>query len=681
MSKSQIQLPKDALTRINLGQSFAEYDLVLRKPNVFVTTPAIQAAQDSGRGKCFFVGRRGTGKTAITYHLADNRRNVLQLLPQTFAPLGVSLDVDALRDTRQRPFRSLVTCFKRSLYAEVLSLWHRDGRLKLGDLPQSLSRERNLIEDYDFDLRTLALVEEAFNALRREDERDWLKFIRRQKEIAEAIEALRKESTWEYTILLDRVDESWDGSDQAVVLLMALMHACIELSGSQVVRPLLFLRENLFERVRATDNEFSRLETFVVGLDWTRESLLEMIERRLNLPFNTKLPLRGKTWEYFFEANGDTSSQDAVFDFCQERPRDVLIYCSYAIEAAQSRRHAKVTIEDIQAARRRFSDSRLKDLGDEYAENYPQIQLVLARFYGLGREMSLSAVEAFIKKLLLDEEVKSLCARWIYSHTNPELFVQLLYGIGFLGIREGNAVIYRSSGVKAATPPAITAKVRAVIHPSYADALNLQNVVLTGLEEGRELQQAGIITELPSSLDLTEYTDRLVQLEAQLKTMPLGWDNASEYEDLVGEVIRLCFFSSLSNVEPKVRDHEGRVIRDWIAANRAPIGFWEMVRMRYQATQVVWECKNFADLDADVFHQAAYYMTKEIGRFVVVCFRGEMKKHYYQHIRRIASEKEGGIVLLLSDRDLLVFLRQARNGKAKEDHIRDLYDRTVRDIS
>jgi hypothetical protein len=58
-----------------------------------------------------------------------------------------------------------------------------------------------------------------------------------------------------------------------------------------------------------------------------------------------------------------------------------------------------------------------------------------------------------------------------------------------------------------------------------------------------------------------------------------------------------------------------------------------------------------------------------------------MKNHYYQHVKRIANEKDGGIVLLLTDRDLLVFLRQARNGKAKEDHIRDLYDRTVREIS
>jgi hypothetical protein len=286
-----------------------------------------------------------------------------------------------------------------------------------------------------------------------------------------------------------------------------------------------------------------------------------------------------------------------------------------------------------------------------------------------------------MKKLITDEEVQRLCGRWIFAYTAPEAFVELLYGIGFLGIREGQSVVYRSSGVRSPTPPAINPKTRLVIHPSYAEALNLQDAVIAGMSEGQELRHAGLVTELPGALNLTEYSDRLTNVETQLKSLPLGVSTAAEFEDLVGDVIKLCFFSVLTNVQPKERDVDGRVVRDWVAANRAVSGFWEMVRQRYQATQVVWECKNFADLDADAFHQAAYYMTKEIGRFAVLCFRGDVKKHYYQHIRRIAHEKEGGVVLLLSDKDLLVFIRQARNGKAKEDHIRDLYDNTVRAIS
>ena len=64
-----VKIPKGTLKRLTIGESFAEYDMVLEKSGVFVETPAIRAAKDTSRAKCFFVGRRGTGKTAITLFL------------------------------------------------------------------------------------------------------------------------------------------------------------------------------------------------------------------------------------------------------------------------------------------------------------------------------------------------------------------------------------------------------------------------------------------------------------------------------------------------------------------------------------------------------------------------------------------------------------------------------------
>ena len=51
--QNTLKLPKGTLRRLTLGQSFAEYDLVLGKTNVFVETPAMRAALDAGRPKSF----------------------------------------------------------------------------------------------------------------------------------------------------------------------------------------------------------------------------------------------------------------------------------------------------------------------------------------------------------------------------------------------------------------------------------------------------------------------------------------------------------------------------------------------------------------------------------------------------------------------------------------------------
>ena len=87
-------------------------------------------------------------------------------------------------------------------------------------------------------------------------------------------------------------------------------------------------------------------------------------------------------------------------------------------------------------------------------------------------------------------------------------------------------------------------------------------------------------------------------------------------------------------------------------------------------------------LDTGAFHQTAYYMTQQIGRFVVMVFRGhEVQPKDYDHVKRISTEKQGGIVLLLTERDLLVFIRQAIKGKDREQHLQETYDKTVQMIS
>jgi len=262
----------------------------------------------------------------------------------------------------------------------------------------------------------------------------------------------------------------------------------------------------------------------------------------------------------------------------------------------------------------------------------------------------------------------------------PERFMELLYNIGFVGIKEGAAVQYRSMGVKSSGPPKISSASTAMVHPTYVGALNLQRALITTLDPALTLKAEGVIADLPEGMPLGTYQDRLQHLLGELEVLPRGTQDSKKFEDIVGETIRLCFYRSLANVEPRVRDISGTVIRDWVASNVASNGFWEVIRQRYDAVQVIWECKNYDDLSADDFHQASYYMSSATGRFVIMIFRGETKNHYFEHIKRVSSDKDG-IVLLLTEKDLKVFLRQAINGKVKDAHIHEIYDATVRKIS
>lgn len=675
-------LPKDALARISVGVSFAEHDEILKDPWVFVDTPAAHAASDWTRQKYFFVGRRGTGKTATTIHLQRSDNHTSQVHPGIFTPTSQLFPQEAFLDHNQKPFRSLVSAFRLTLQDEMLLMRERCCGVLRSTLPVDIRRHMERMDPFeDFDARLVRHLDELLEPLAIQDDRSWLTRINLAKKVARAASEGWRSTGRKHTLALDRLDELWDGSDVAVAYLCALMHAVLQFNTNDFpdCRALVFVRENVFERVRSIDPEFARLETSVVGMDWSMEQLIELIERRFNKPFNTRLPLRGATWDYFFES-GVAAMKD-VFDVCQLRPRDVIIYTRFAVEEATSHQHEKISLDDLRSARRRFSDSRLKDLGDEYSENYPQLAIVLSRFYGLGRRFTVAGIDYLLTLLLNDAEVKRHCDRWIYSHASPELFVRLLYNIGFVGLGQRDAVVYRSSGPRDTTPPPISSSTYISVHPSYWDALDLQDKLVTQLDGVQPHERVGLVSELPGAMTFSEYQDALLELEERVEGVPSGPSGATQFEDVVGDVLKLCFHRSLTNIEPKSRTADGKVIRDWMTSNRADSGFWKMIADRYAATQVVWECKNYENLHADDFHQICYYLNQKSGRFGVIVSRNVADpKEYADHLRRVADLGDN-LVLLLSINDLKVFIRQSRNGKVKDGHIQDKFDRIVRLIS
>jgi hypothetical protein len=563
------------------------------------------------------------------------------------------------------------------LLGELLLLW-RDGHGINATLPPTIALELGGPCSDDFDTRAVSAIARVAEATQAEDDLQIIAENKLAKALTEEMKHLQAKGN--YTLLIDSIDDFWDASDQALTYLTAFMHACLEVS-TQVpwARALLFLRENIFERVRARDSESSRLETSVSGLDWTQRQLVELVERRLNRPLTAKFPLGGATWDAFFEDAKAARSQ--IFEFCHNRPRDVLIYVSHAIDSAKAEGHSRILIEDVEGARRRFSDNRLKDLGDEYAENHPQIAVVLARFYGLGRRFTLGGMESLIRGLLNDRDVKRLCAAWIFENQTLELFVRLLYNIGFIGLEKaGRTAKFRALGPQDTSPPALAEDVALVVHRCYWDALDLQDYLVQKLPENTEFGPVGRLLDLPGGLDPSEYEDQLSDLARRLDEIPLGHAGASDFEAAVGDVLRLCFFRGLDNLECRSRSVGGETIKDWVAAIRAQTGFWSIIRQRYSATQVIWECKNYVDLAAEDFHQVSYYLSDPIGKFAIIAFRGETQTTHLKHIQRVANDK-GALILPLGIRDLRVFVRQARAGKFKEDHIQDRYDSVVRRIS
>ncbi len=200
-------LSKKAFSNAKLGQSFAEHDLVRSTPSLFVETPAIRSAKDLGSGKCFYIGRRGTGKTAITFYLKDKfPKNSLIVLPKLLTSGDAFLSNNWDHRAHKKPFNTLVSSFVRAIIDEAIAELKRQGLFTFRTAEGSdITRERNNIEQFEFDLRLLTLIDEGFGYLGNDNNKDWLRFRNRPEKIAkELTEECGGQQRFQQLILIDR---------------------------------------------------------------------------------------------------------------------------------------------------------------------------------------------------------------------------------------------------------------------------------------------------------------------------------------------------------------------------------------------------------------------------------------------------------------------------------------------
>ena len=112
-----------------------------------------------------------------------------------------------------------------------------------------------------------------------------------------------------------------------------------------------------------------------------------------------------------------------------------------------------------------------------------------------------------------------------------------MYNIGFAGLEQDGTTKFRGLGSAGSKAPAITSSTRLVIHPTYATALDLQNVVIDSLTDDWELRQTGILVDVPEAISLDEYYQKLVQMKESLETLPVGPAHAPAFEGSVPLVV------------------------------------------------------------------------------------------------------------------------------------------------
>lgn len=382
-----------ALNHIDFGRIDAEKDDKLL--DYFIT---VGTAGRALQGKYLVLGRKGSGKSALFRYVASNaNRTVVELDLKDY----VFKAHRALRDegveasfayTESWRFAFIIAMFSQSYPSMPFFLRWRGKRLlrKLGAGPDKapirailgwLSRVRQItlpsvggvidLGGYSVDSKDMkpfeATTRELINQL--------------QEVLAKAVQ------TRPITVLVDRLDDAWDGSDDSLRLIGGAARAARQLAEDLkqdgAAPAIIFLRTDLWERIKFNDKNKFTQDT--VTLDWNNEDLAQVIEERIH---KTGGVPEGQGWETIFtteKMRQGTSAQNYMLKRVMGRPRDIVAFAIFALEVAIVKGHDRIEKADIYDAEVRYSKHILDELRDEISEHVEDMEAVVNALKALER--------------------------------------------------------------------------------------------------------------------------------------------------------------------------------------------------------------------------------------------------------------------------------------------------------
>jgi hypothetical protein len=461
------------LVDVDLGGVDAESDR--RLADYFVTTPYVRFAL-TGR-RTLFLGRKGSGKSALFTQLprlaeASGREEltVALITPDQYAWA-------ALKEYKEQGLlaeQAHTNAWKLTLAVELCGALLALDKDWTPASETALATAGKFLSD-NFGTISPGLVQTATSMVKGLKSFNFSAFgfgLGFNKETAEqaltpaiAEELLRlcRVALEEHRLVigLDRLDDSWDGTDEARSLLVGLLKSAKELNDELGVvnedfgvRVDVFLRSDIYDSLRFDDKDKHR--ALEQNITWSPELLKEMIERRLP---------EGVTVDELFES-GDMRGSISPFNYIVKRtflrPREVLQFLEECIKQAGDE-GTLVMKDDIRAAEERYSGWKVADLKQEYSKVFPNFDRLLECFrQEVHRYDSLDELDVLLRRKVPD----------LVNGIGTRPLMETLFECSVIGVRlaDAGSTRYKSEEIGLALPTSGSV----YVHQSLHKGLNIR---------------------------------------------------------------------------------------------------------------------------------------------------------------------------------------------------------------
>ncbi|MEU5596902.1 hypothetical protein [Streptomyces sp. NPDC020298] len=453
------------LAHLHFGREDAERDvtddgLLLR--GGFQPTAAYRAAV-AGK-KMLIIGRKGSGKSAICMQLrADGGERAGRMLVTPDEAAGEEIRRFELQGLQGDSAKALIWRYVFAVHAARHLVAHargdahgRRGPASVKALAKFLKQNGELTGDGLGD-RLAASVKglqtslslEAFGVkagvdlaqLPSEGARAQRQLGIVEQGVVQALADLGCDGAHEPLLLMvDQLEQIWsaepDSNSMVIGLLLAAKHAASRYGRS--VRLLLFLRADIYDSL--SFGEGDKFHGDELRITWSKAALRDLALARARASAGVELTA-GQLWQEIFPpevAGEDTPGY--VFRRCLPRPRDAIQFLNACQEAAWlTHRRDRITEADVRHAERQFSEWKLKDLSSEYLVAHPFLKNLFPLFQNAGYVVSRAALHSRFEAA--EETLHELFPAYTDALTLSGV-VDVLYGVGFLGVRRGHDVVF-----------------------------------------------------------------------------------------------------------------------------------------------------------------------------------------------------------------------------------------------
>ena len=672
-----------------LGHLTAEHDLEMLK-SAFYESPDYRTLVESN-DKVIVIGRRGTGKSALTYKLeeawkAKSKTWVYKFTPSEDQVIGIKPLLRRFGDRYELIKAATRICWEASIYLELLNSFSHHYKFDKCDLSSEGRRvvRENFQQGKNISFTARRLLHKCL--------RDYPEPEVAISEMCDLLELdlvkacvgeFFQQSNISVKILIDCLDEGYNPDTLGIAHTSGILQAVLNVNATyETIRPIVFIRDNMFRSVSKYDPDYTRnMEGASLRLHWGENELTHLVSSRLKLAFSIDAEKDLKVWNQC--TSGPLQNRNG-FKSCLRmtlyRPRDIIALLNQAFYLASREGRSRISEIDIEKTSREISHARLDDLKKEYEIIFPAIDDVIGVFKGKKSTFKMREVERDALDLMASNITSLKTQREMAFYESPTELLSALYSIGFLGVKDSISDVFSFSHDGKNVSVDINKDTTFHIHPCYQKALSM-DVQEYSIEEAEEIHDDYEIRI--ESLSREQRNKKIGRLVSKIRDIEVGREDAGEFEQWCLDCINTIFPTELDNIRLNPnKDAPQR--RDVVATISAKEGVWRRIYEDYKTRAIIFEIKNFSDLKPENFRQLASYLVDVYGSFGFIIYRSERKEPSVDNeltwIREMYWKQDGPkkLIVLLSYKHLINFLEKIRNPE-KYDAVDKILNRIIDD--